>query len=112
MNGDRRESAPIVNADAQRTGIVAMTSSELVNVRAVIESHHFGVTLPLNGSEDYTALINAIFDEAQGGPERFRASLIQKGDPYLWENESNDFIAMYDELLQQEKPATLRKVGT
>lgn len=74
-------------------------SSELVNVRSIVEQEGFGLLRPLHSPKDYAALIDAVFDESQGGPERFRPALIEKGDRYLWERESGDFIAMYRELL-------------
>lgn len=82
-------------------GTPMIGSSELVNVARVVTPEGFGVLLPLHEAADYAQLIDAIFDPAAGGPERFRPALIAKAHKYLWEAEAQGFAAMYRRLLSE-----------
>jgi glycosyltransferase involved in cell wall biosynthesis len=73
-------------------------TSEIENIRNIVEGEHFGVVLPLREPKDYAAIIDLIFDENLGGCERFRPSLLARGDRYLWDRDAEDFIAMYQRI--------------
>jgi len=83
-------------------GTPMIGSSELVNVSKVVPVEGFGVLLPFHEADDYARAIDAIFDPAQGGPERFRANLIARADKYLWKAEASGFEAMYARLLADD----------
>ena len=73
-------------------------TSEIDNIRTIVEGEHFGVVLPLHEPKDYAALIHLVFDENLGGCERFRPDLLARAERYLWDREAEDFIAMYQRL--------------
>ncbi|AOW12648.1 hypothetical protein LPB72_16600 [Hydrogenophaga crassostreae] len=80
-------------------GTPMIGSSELVNVKKIVETEGFGVLIPLKDAKDYASAIDIMFDEKLGGSERFRQALIERSDQYLFESESREFAKMYDRLL-------------
>jgi glycosyltransferase involved in cell wall biosynthesis len=76
-------------------GTPMIGSSELVNVRRVVEAEGFGVLVPFHKAEDYAKAIDAIFDVTLGGPGRFRPALVAKADKYLFSAQAEAFASMY-----------------
>jgi len=74
-------------------------SSELVNVAEIVGGEGFGLLAPLRLPADYMKLINDMFDESLGGPERFHKAMVEKGDKYLLDQEIRPFTTMYRTLL-------------
>jgi glycosyltransferase involved in cell wall biosynthesis len=95
-------------------GTPMIGSSELINVRRVVETENFGVLVPFRSSQDYTAAIEEMFDRSRGGAERFRPALIERAHVYSWDNESTNVMVMYRRLIEkftQEKLLQDNKLG-
>lgn len=88
-------------------GVPMIGSTELINVRKVVESEGFGVLEKFYQVEDYTRAIDAMFNPDLGGPQRFRKNLIDKHKPYLWESQAKDVMSLYDEVITQVSQAKL-----
>ena len=80
-------------------------STELVNVRRVVEPEGFGVLVPLHGPEDYALAIDTMFDPELGGPLRFKENLLRHSERYLWQAESQGFAQTYGRLFSPGYPA-------
>ena len=73
-------------------------STELINVKEIIEKEGFGVTYPLKEAKDYAAAIQKMFDPTLGGPRRFKTNLLNKRHLYLWEHEEKKLLNLYKTL--------------
>ncbi|WP_212644807.1 glycosyltransferase family 4 protein [Delftia sp. PE138] len=80
-------------------GTPMIGSTELVNVKRVVEAEGFGVLVPFHAAGDYAKAIDTIFDESLGGPERFRPALIAKAEKYLFASQAKPFAEMYQRVM-------------
>lgn len=85
-------------------GTPMIGSSDLVNVRRIVDEEQFGVLARFRTDGDYISAINTMFDERLGGPERFRPTLIANAQKYSWESESQSVMAMYERLAKRAQP--------
>ncbi len=92
-------------------GTPVIGSSDLVNVRRIVEQENFGVLVPFRTEHDYAQAIDLMFSRRLGGPDRFRASLIEKAHKYSWDEESKGVVAMYRKLTDRLASRTPAKVG-
>ncbi|MDR0225283.1 MAG: glycosyltransferase family 4 protein [Burkholderiaceae bacterium] len=83
-------------------GTPMIGSTELVNVKRVVEAEGFGVLVPFHEAADYAKAIDIIFDASLGGPERFRPALIAKADKYLFASQAKPFAEMYQRVLNPD----------
>ncbi|MBK8196759.1 MAG: glycosyltransferase [Acidobacteria bacterium] len=90
-------------------GTPMIGSSDLVNVNKIISEEGFGVSIPLRTVADYANAIDLMFDEALGGPERFRSNLIDKHQKYLWQNEVSGAVELYRGVISRHRKARLRR---
>lgn len=86
-------------------GTPMIGSSDLYYVNQIVGGQGFGVVRPLRADVDYALAIEEMFDERLGGPERFRAALIEKGDAYSWDNEVRGAIRMYEAIHSESSQA-------
>jgi glycosyltransferase involved in cell wall biosynthesis len=85
-------------------GTPIIGSSDLSNVRRIVESEGFGVLRPFRKVQDYADAIDEMFDPALGGPERFRPRLIERAAAYSWATEVKPSVKLFEQLLKGEVP--------
>ena len=73
-------------------------STDLINVKNIIEKEGFGVVYPLKKAQDYAVAIEKMFDNNLGGPLRFKQNLLEKRHLYSWENEEKSLLKIYQDL--------------
>jgi len=81
-------------------GVPMIGSTELINVRKVVETEGFGVLEKFSEVSDYTRAIDRMFDPELGGSERFRDNLIKKHSPYLWDYQAMDVMKLYQDCIE------------
>ncbi|MEZ5596002.1 MAG: glycosyltransferase [Pseudomonadales bacterium] len=75
---------------------VPIIANDLPYLRSVVADNGFGIVQTLNTPADYAAAINAMFDPALGGAQRFRATIRNGREAYLWPAQEKVLYGIYD----------------
>lgn len=79
-------------------GLPIIGSSDLVNVKEAVDRYGLGVCRPLGDDATYVDAIQAMFDETQGGVERFIPNVLAVRHLFSWDNEAPRLLDLYTRL--------------
>ncbi len=82
-------------------GLPIIGSSELVNVKAVIDTYQVGVYRFFREEESYIEAIMDMFDESKGGCERFVPQVLACRHYFMWKNEAPKLLTCYKKLFDE-----------
>ena len=83
-------------------GLPIIASSELINVQHAIDAYGLGVHKLLREDDSYVEAIAEMFNEEQGGPERFQHNVLAARHLFTWDNEAPRLVDLYSRLPHKE----------
>lgn len=80
---------------------VPIIANDLPFLRKIIREEGFGLVHELSTPEAFAIAIRDMFDEAKGGPERFKAALRARSHRYSWSVQAKTLLSIYEKLSNQ-----------
>lgn len=98
-----RISSPNKMFEFMVAGLPILASSDLENVREVIDKYNVGMHFPLSDDSSYISALQEFFSLDLSGPEKYRPNVLEHRHLFMWSNEEPKLLNLYSGLCSGEE---------